>query len=142
MSLDDFAMHDGRYTSNSQGNLLQEGFAALDRNRPADPDFTARRWPPLALSIGLRARPTPAFATCAAPSRSAANSEPRGSLAGRDIPPRETEYRAIPKTCTEARHATERAAPTIFCNRRTAYAPNICRPSRAVHTCRRLPSSQ
>ena len=87
-------------------------------------------------------RPPQAPATSAAPSRSAVSSEPRGSLAGRDIWPRETEYRAIPKAGTEAHHATERAAPTIFRSQRTAYAPNICRSSLAVHRCRRLPSSQ
>jgi hypothetical protein len=87
-------------------------------------------------------RPPQAPATSAAPSRSAASSEPRASLAGRDIRPRETQYKAIPKAGTEARHATERAAPTIFCSRRTVRAPNICRPNRAVRRRRRSPSSQ
>jgi hypothetical protein len=87
-------------------------------------------------------RPAQAPATSAAPPRSAASSEPRQSLTGRDIWPRVTEYRAIPKADTEAHHATERAAPTTFRSQRTAYAPNICRPSCAVHRCRRLPSSQ
>jgi hypothetical protein len=81
-------------------------------------------------------------ATSAAPPRSAANPEPRRSLAGRDIRPRETQYRATPKAGTEARHATDRAAPTIFCSRRTVRAPNICRPNRAVRRRRRSPSSQ
>jgi len=103
--------------------------------------FTTRPRPPLALSVGPRVRPAPASATSAAPSRSASSSEPRGSLAGRDIRPRETEYRAIPKAGTEVRHTTERAAPTIFRSQGTAYAPNIYRPNRAVRRCRRLPPS-
>jgi hypothetical protein len=90
----------------------------------------------------LSCGPPQAPATSAAPSRSAAGSEPRASLAGRDIRPRETEYKAIPKAGTEAPHATERAAPTIFCSRRTVRAPNICRPNRAVRRRRRSPSSQ
>jgi hypothetical protein len=96
---------------------------------------------PVALHAEPHARPYRAAAIVPALPRLAASSEPRGSPAGRDIRLRETEYRAIPKAGTEVHHATDRAAPTIFRNQRTAYAPNICRASRAVHRCRRLPPS-
>jgi hypothetical protein len=53
-------------------------------------------------------QPPQAPAASAAAFRSAASSEPRGSLAGRDIRPRETEYRGIPKACTEAKSCDPR----------------------------------
>jgi hypothetical protein len=113
-----------------------DGLRNLFRSALASP-LRARPW-----CVEPLVRPPQAPATSAAPPRSAANPEPRRSLAGRDIRPPETEYKAIPKAGTEARHATERAAPTIFCSRRTVRAPNICRPNRAVRRRRRSPSSQ
>jgi hypothetical protein len=115
------------------GNTLLHGDANF---RSTDSVFARRA----ARRASREALSSSRHSACA--SSSAASSEPRQSLTGRDIWPRVTEYRAIPKADTEAHHATERAAPTTFRSQRTAYAPNICRPSRAVHRCRRLPSSQ